>query len=171
MISNVVLKFGKHKGKPLHKVPRNYLKWMITQPFLSDEKNAELKVGITEFLGPDVAKEDPPPPGEGETADTPPWEGGPREVIDQTPPKREEHSRQEFRLGKTVARVNGTLIRLEEIRSIRSVQTPVQRHDCILTHVVQLREGCLGTGDRALKVLWITKEEATQIENRLFDEK
>lgn len=164
--------FGKHKSKTLDQVPVPYLHWYLG----SDQKDSKFAGTVREYLA-SVGKM---PGDESQVSDeivddTPPWDGD--EVVDATPkdPKRgldsKEYPRQKFKIGDRAVKINGITVMLDEIRAIRPVHKAVQRFDCLLTHVVQLRPGTLGDSPKALTQLWVTSAEADALEAKFFKEK
>ena len=46
----MIIPFGKHKGKEIEEIPSDYLRWLIDQDFIEEEKHAELYESIEEEI-------------------------------------------------------------------------------------------------------------------------
>src|SRR5690242_5020683 len=47
----MVFGFGKHKGKKVHEIPRDYLEWWLGSDSASAARNQELRAGVELYLG------------------------------------------------------------------------------------------------------------------------
>lgn len=167
--SPLVMPFGKHKGKPITQLPTSYLKWAAEN---GTSLPGEIKHEIVEILKTRGTKSSGP-------REEPPWsQSDPAPADQQEQPTRRDEKREQYNdeprkpfkvseKGRFV-KVNGCIIGYEEFRSIREVRTPVQKDDCVLTHVATVKLGCMGDGPSAPTKVWLTQEEAVAIEEMLF---
>jgi uncharacterized protein (DUF3820 family) len=161
-----MMPFGKHKGKPISQIPTGYLCWAAKQ----DSLPSEIVQAVKETLDTrhqNKADQEVEPPAPAETVN----EEASVDARDFYKERANEAPRQEFKISKNsqYVKVNGIFVRVDEIRSIRPVRTPVKKEDCVLTHVAVMRLGCFGEGAAAPTKIWLTSHEAASIEKLFFE--
>jgi hypothetical protein len=134
------LTFGKFKGWRLASVGTKYL-----QRLLKNSTGQDLLANVEKVLSS-------------------------REPDPVTPQEEEAKPRDQMIFAREYFSIKGSIIALDEIRSLRPVRTPVSKGSYFLTHVVVLRDGCLGNkqGYRTGRQIWLTEDEAKKISEMLL---
>ena len=153
--------FGKYRGYRVGDLPVGYLRWLAQSGSCPEEirEMVQKTLNSPKVKAPTSASEErqvPVAASDDDDGKITPQDNSPRQV---------------FRISSDgkFAKINGTIIQVSEIRSILVVRTPVVTSDCILTHVCNLKEGCLGNSNRSLVKLWLTGSEAAILEDLLFE--
>jgi hypothetical protein len=84
---------------------------------------------------------------------------------------KEERPRIPIKIGARgqFVKINGRILQVDEIRSVSPLSRGIHRSDCVLTHILHLKPGCMGDDpNKAIKKLWITDEEYEALEKLLL---
>jgi hypothetical protein len=167
--------FGKHTGKEISELPDSYLEWLVSG-------NSRIPRPIIEEVQQVIkARKDSavPPVADDSPAGGPQMISAPRtsdEFAEVS--KKDEHKARFFDgevrdpmiLGTFLAKIDGTTVRYTEIRSLRPIRSdkPVMKGPYMLTHVLTVKDGALGYGPKASTQIWLVREEAEALEEKIL---